>query len=118
MSFRPLDGFFDFPISEILEDPHMGLEFDYEFAGKRLGDQLTLLIHSWVIDFQGKIYSRKGNYILPATDSIECITKHIRNHIVHLGVDDMSCRRIMRDFEVDNKKSIPYDTLTFNKLTR
>ena len=118
MSFRPLDGFIDFPLNDIPEDPHMGLEFDYEFAGKKLGEQLSLLIHTWVVDYEGKIYSRKGSYILPALDSIDCLTMHIRNHLVNLGVDDMSCRRLMRDFEVDNKKSIPYDTLTFNITAR
>lgn len=118
MSFRPLDGFIDFPLNDIPEDPHMGIEFDYEFAEKRLGEQLSLLIHSWVIDYQGKIYSRKGNYILSASDSIECVIIHIRNHLVNLGVDDMSCRRLMRDFEVENYKSIPYDTLTFNMPAR
>ena len=63
MSFRPLDGFIDFPLNDIPEDPHMGLDFDYEFAGKKLGEQLSLLVHSWGIDYQGKIYSRKGSYI-------------------------------------------------------
>jgi hypothetical protein len=49
MSFRPLDGFLDFPENTQPEDLYMGLTFDYEFAGKRMGDQVSLLIHSWVI---------------------------------------------------------------------
>jgi hypothetical protein len=118
MSFRPLDGFIDFPQNAQPEDPHMGLTFDYEFAGKRMGDQVSLLIHSWVIDYQGNIFSRKGSYILPRIDAVDCLTKHIRDHIVFLGLDDMSCRRLMRDFELDNKKCIIYNSLEFSKGLR
>jgi len=37
MSFRPLDGFIDFPENAQPEDPYMELTFDYEFAGKKNG---------------------------------------------------------------------------------
>jgi hypothetical protein len=118
MSFRPLDGFIDFPENAQPEDPYMGLTFDYEFAGKRLGDQVSLLIHSWIIDYQGNIFSRKCSYILPRINAAECLTKHIRDHIVFLGLDDISCRRLMRDFELDNKKCITYNTRDFSKEVR
>lgn len=117
MRIRPLNGYSDFPENETPEDPHLGLSFDYEFAGERMGEQLSLLVHSWIIDYQGKVFSRKGGYILPRIDAIEAITKHIRDHLVNMGVDDMSCRRLMRDFEVDKEKCIPYDKWTFTKMT-
>jgi len=118
MSFRPLDGFIDFPGNTLPEDLDMDFKFDYEFAGKRMGDQVSLIIHSWVVDYQGNIFSRKGSYILPRINAVECLTKHIRDHIVFLGLDDMSCRRLLRDFELDNKKCITYDTLEFRKEVR
>jgi len=118
MSFRPLDGFIDFPENAQPEDPYMELTFDYEFAGKRMGDQISLLIHSWIIDYQGNIFSRKGSYILPRINAVDCLTKHIRDHIVFLGLDDMSCRRLLREFEIDNKKCISYNTLEFDKEVR
>lgn len=116
MSFRPLNGYLDVPAEDKPEDPHMGLSFDYEFAGKRLGEQVSLLIHSWIVDASGKIYSRRGEYILPRIDALTCLTKHIRDHIVFIGLDDASCRRLMRDFQVDNKKSIPYNSLEFHRV--
>ncbi len=115
MSFRPLYGFIDFPENVKPEDLHLGLTFDYEFAGKRTGELVCLLIHSWVIDFQGNIFSRKCEYMLPRIKAVDCLTQHIRDHIVFLGLDDMSCRRLMRDFELDNKKCITYDVLEFGK---
>ncbi len=118
MSFRPLDGFINFPEKDLPEELDMGFTFDYEFAGKRMGDQVSLLVHSWIIDYQGKIFSRKGSYILARIDAVVCLTKHIRDHIVFLGLDDMSCRRLMRDFELDNKKCITYNSLEFSKGVR
>jgi hypothetical protein len=32
-----------------------------------------------------------------------------------MGVDDMFCRRLMRDFEVDNEKAISYDMMEFSR---
>jgi len=49
MSFRPLDGFIDFPVNTLPEDLDMGLKFDYEFAGKKMGDQVSLII-SWYMN--------------------------------------------------------------------
>lgn len=118
MSFRPLDGYIDFPLNKIPEDPHMGLSFDYEFAGKRKGEQVSLLIHSWIIDHRGNVFSRKGEYFLPRVDTIDAITKHVKTHLIDMGVDDMSCRRMMRAFEVDNGKAISYDAMEFNKLLK
>ncbi len=43
MSFRPLYGFIDFPENVKPEDLHLGLTFDYEFAGKRTGELVCLL---------------------------------------------------------------------------
>jgi len=83
-----------------------------------MGDQVSLLIHSWIIDYQGNIFSRKGSYILVRINAVDCLSKHIRDHIVFLGLDDMSCRRLMRNFELDNKKCITYDTLEFKKGVR
>lgn len=118
MSFNPLSGYIDFPQNEAPEDPHMGINFDYEFAGKRTGEMVSLLIHSWIIDHQGKVYSRKASYFFPRVDAVEAITKHIKAHLTKMGVDDMFCRRLMRDFEVDNEKAIPYDMMEFSRLVK
>ena len=112
MSLRPLGGYIDFPLNTLPEDPHLGLTYDYEFAGKPMGEQLELLIHSWVIDDPGNIYSRRATYIIPQINAIECITLHIRNHIISLGVEDMSCRRLMRDLEINKEKAISYESLS------
>lgn len=113
-----MHGFIELPSNEKPEDPHLGLSFDYEFSGKRMGEQVSLHIHSWIIDYQGKVFSRKGNYLLPRVDAVEAITKHIRNHLMDMGIDDMSCRRLLRDFEVEKEKSIPFDSWTFHKRTK
>lgn len=113
MSFLPLGGFKDFPENQQPEDPHLGLEFDYEFAGERMGSQVSLLIHSWIIDYQGNIFSRKATYNLPRTEAITCIIRHIQKHLLAMGVDDMSCRRLMRDFEVKGEKAIAYERREF-----
>ena len=115
MSFIPLNGYIEFPLNEIPEDPHMGLSFDYEFAGKRTGDMVSLLIHSWIIDHRGNVFSRKASYFLPRVDAVTAITKHIRTHLIDMGVDDMFCRRLLRDFEVESEKSIPYDNMEFSR---
>lgn len=57
MSFRPLGGYFGFPMEKLPEDPHLGLDFDYEYACKYMGEQMSLIIQSWVIDYTGKIFS-------------------------------------------------------------
>lgn len=106
MNYKPLGGYFDLPCDKAPENPHLGLTFDYEFAGKPMGEQLSLLIHSWIIDHPGNIFSRKANYFIPRPNAVECISKHIKDHLIAMGVDDMSCRRLMRDFEVDKKKVI------------
>lgn len=114
MNYRPHEGHIDFPEGKTLEDPHLDINFSYEFAKKSMGDQLFLLVHSWIIDYQGNIFSRKSSYLLARTDAIDCLTRHIRNHLVNMGVDDMSCRRLMRDFEVDNGRNISYELLSIN----
>jgi len=53
--------------------------------------------------------------MLPRLKAVDCLTQHIRDHIVFLGLDDMSCRRLLRDFELDNKKCVVYDVLEFGK---
>lgn len=116
MTLRPLHGYNDFPANEKPEDPHLGLNFDYEFAGKRMGEQVSLLIHSWIIDYRGNIFSRKASYLLPRIDALPAITKHIRKHLIDMGVDDMSCRRLMRDFKVDNRKCIAVENWADTKI--
>jgi hypothetical protein len=37
LRFKPLDGFIEFPVNTQPEDLYMGLIFDYEFAGRRMG---------------------------------------------------------------------------------
>lgn len=115
MNFKPLYGYIDFPFNEKPGDHHLGLSFDYEYAGKRMGEQVSLLIHSWIIDHRGNVYSRKGEYMLPRVNAIDAITKHIKTHLTNMGVDDMSGRRLMRDFEVGKEKSIPYDVMVFSR---
>jgi len=56
--------------------------------------------------------------MLPRIKAVDCLTQHIRDHIVFLGLDDMSCRRLMRDFELDNIKCVTYDVLEFGKGVR
>jgi hypothetical protein len=111
-----MGGYINHPANEIIEDPHHGVEYDYEYAGEKVGEQLSLLIHSWIIDYEGKVYSRKGTYILHRKDAIECISEHLKGHLVNMGVDDMTCRRLMRGFTVDKNKCIPYDIFTFNRI--
>lgn len=111
MSFKPLGGYLDLPSENMLEDSHMGVDFGYEYARDLMGDQMSLVIHSWVIDYLGTIFSRKATYLISRIDEVECITKHTRNHLIEVGIDDMSCRRLMRYFEVDNSKIVSYESI-------
>lgn len=118
MAYRPLEGYIDFPAGILPEDPHIALCFDYEFAGKRMGEEVSLLIHSWVIDHMNNIFTRRASYILSRVDAVDCISLHIRNHLIAMGLEDMSCRRLMRNFEVDPGKAVAYDLMEFNKIVR
>ena len=110
MGFSPLDGYMNIPLITKPEDPHMGIRFDYEFSKKRMGDQICLFIHSWIIDHRGSIFSRKATYSIALNDEFECITKHIKDHMISMGLEDMSCRKLMRYFEIDKSKHISYIT--------
>lgn len=88
-----------------------GLTIDYNFSGKIIGNKgkIELYVTSILIDCCNQTYIRKCRYLGNKKDWKTCIRKHIIQHLLHLGVGFMLAQSLMSDFEVDNKKVVPFD---------
>ncbi len=114
-------GLIDEPRHEVIQDPHLGVEFDYYFMGQRDLERpksrfINLLTCTMIYDNRGKCFYRKEAKSLERQRVKDHITERIKKHLKDMGVDPVMIRGLMRDFEVDVKKCKPYDLTNFDPL--
>jgi hypothetical protein len=95
--------------TSIINNAMEGIDIDYSFSGKRIGNKGKIELHvtSILVDSNKKPYIRKCRYLGNKKDWKTCIRKHIIQHLMDLHVGFMLVQSLMSDFEVENKKVVP-----------
>ena len=110
---RPLGGNKDSPPTATIEQPYLGVTVDYKFAGKNFspnGSQCSLLLWTYVYDHRESLYERRSYQIVPRKEVKDLIRSRIEDHLKDLGIDPVQRKGIMREWELDNSKCVPYDS--------
>ena len=94
-----------------IEDSLKGVKFDYYFTGKRVGPsgQIELHITSVVTDWQENVYVRRAWFMGHKKGWKEVIRLFILNHLDDLSTGIQLIKAMLRDFEVNNEKFVPWE---------
>lgn len=111
-------GLIDKPEGEVIEEPHLGVTFDYYFMGQKDIDhprskRVDLLTCTRVYDHKGKMFQRKEGVSIERSKVKSHIEDRIKNHLKDMGVDPVMLRGLMRDFKICNSKCRPFDVSDF-----
>lgn len=113
MSFNPLReaGRIDFHPVERIEESLRGVSFDYYYTGKREGcsGQIELHVTCVVTDWQENVFIRKAWFMGHKESWKEVIRSFIMEHLDDLGTGNLLIKRMMQDFEVNDKKYVPWE---------
>ncbi|SDL72106.1 hypothetical protein SAMN04488034_10920 [Salinimicrobium catena] len=116
MKYRSVGEVIDSPKKQWIPEAHLGVEFDYSFMGKGMGQTgVHLFIKTIIVDSFENQFTRKTEHILQRREVKDCIRWRIQEHLKSVGVDMVQIRGLLRDFEVDMEKVIPYDPANFKR---
>ena len=111
-------GLIDKPEGKTIDEPHLGVTFDYYFMGQNDENYVTvkmvdLLTCTRIYDHKEQMFQRKEAVSIKRSEVKTHIENRIKNHLKDMGVDPVMIRGLMRDFEVDNIKCKPFDISDF-----
>lgn len=115
MKFRPLGNYQDTPTNQKINDPHIGVTFNYSYMGNTTGEMCELYVETVVYDHFENAFFRRSQHVLKRNLAKECIAFRVREHLLDVGVDRVQANGLLREFEVDKNRCLPFDPDAFKR---